>query len=155
MKTEIKFQTRYSTKLRKGIKNTEPSRTKQSFSSECDVNNILKKYTQTGILPNMMSSSPSYGDFSNPVDYQQSMNTVLNAQAQFASLPSIVRTRFANDPALFLDFASNPKNSEELIKLGLACAKPTSSVSNGNAEEAPLGKKTASSKAKNNANSDE
>ncbi|QXP07986.1 MAG: internal scaffolding protein [Arizlama microvirus] len=114
------FATRFSTKLRKGLKNLEPSKTKQSFADECDINNVLKRYASTGQLPSIAKSNPRYGDFSSPSDYQNSLNTVLYANEQFSSLPSSVRSKFQNDPIEFLQFAQNPENGAELVKLGLA-----------------------------------
>lgn len=119
----IPFKTRYSIKLRKGIVNNEPSKTKQSFQEESDMNNILKKYAATGSFPQNIKDNPRYGDFSSIQDYQSSINIVLNAQEQFAGLPSLARERFNNDPAQFLDFMSKPENIAEMEKLGLSNPK--------------------------------
>ena len=52
MKTEkIKFRTGYSPHVAVQFQTSGLSRTKQSFKNECDVNNILKNYNKTGILP--------------------------------------------------------------------------------------------------------
>jgi len=99
---------------------TQGTRTKQAHKAECDINTILKRYTETGQLGVLMKSNPIYGDFSTPVDYQQAMNTVIVAGEQFAALPSELRHRFHNDPQEFLEFASNPSNAKELVSLGLA-----------------------------------
>lgn len=114
------FYTRYGTQRKVAIKFADVSRTKQSFKDETDINNILKQYQKTGILPDMIKQNPQYGDFANPMDYQESLNLVLFAQQQFASLSSHVRERFNNDPAKFLEFTSNDKNAEEMVRLGLA-----------------------------------
>lgn len=98
------------------------SRTKQSFKAECDVNNVVKKFKTTGVLPEQRGT-PKYGDFSSALTYQDSMNLVLKAQDQFNGLSADVRKRFANDPAEFLAFCENPANSEEMVKLGLATQK--------------------------------
>lgn len=119
----IPFKTRFSTKLRKGIINSEPSKTKQSFQEESDMNNILKKYAATGSLPTNLRENPRYGDFSTINDYQTSINIVLNAQEQFAGLPALARERFNNDPAQFLDFMSKSENIDEMAKLGLTIPK--------------------------------
>jgi phage internal scaffolding protein len=41
------------------------------------------------------------------------------AQDSFLALPAKVRARFDNDPALFVDFASDEANRDELKALGL------------------------------------
>jgi len=98
----------------------DPSRTRQEFLEETNVNTILKKFELTGQLPDLIRSNPQFGDFSDVPDYQDSLNRVLFAQEQFAALSSRVRARFENDPAKFLAFASDPKNLDEMVTLGLA-----------------------------------
>ena len=46
------------------------------------------------------------------------------AQEQFAALDAAVRSRFDNDPAKFLEFTADPANADEMVKMGLAVAKP-------------------------------
>lgn len=95
-----------------------PSRTKQSFRDECDINNILRKFNVTGQLP-IGSVQPQYGDFSGITDYQSALNAVMAAQDSFLALPAKVRAKFDNDPALFVEFASNEANKDEMKALGL------------------------------------
>jgi phage internal scaffolding protein len=97
---------------------TSPSRTKQSFRDECDINNILRQFNVTGQLP-IDGVQPQYGDFSGITDYQSALNAVMSAQDSFLALPAKVRARFDNDPALFVDFASDEANRDELKALGL------------------------------------
>lgn len=120
----MEFQTRYSAKTHKGIKFKDASRTKQSFKDDADINNIMDKFTKTGILPSMIDKNPKYGDFSDVPDYLESINTVLLAEEQFAALSSKVRKKFDNDPAKFLEFVHNPDNLDEMIKMGLAEPRP-------------------------------
>jgi len=97
---------------------TRPSRTQQSFRDECDINNILKRFNVTGELP-LGSVQPQYGDFSGITDYQSALNAVMAAQDSFLQLPAKVRAKFDNDPALFLEFASDEANKDEMKALGL------------------------------------
>jgi len=94
-------------------------RTKQSFKAECDINNILARYKATGST-RVNSRQPVYGDVSSIPDFQYCQNVVIRGQSMFDALPSFIRSRFDNDPALFLAFASDPSNINELVKLGLA-----------------------------------
>lgn len=93
-------------------------RTKQSFKEECDINSILKKFERTGVVPGN-AKTPKYGDFSEGTTYQEALNLVITAEQQFASLPARARERFQNDPAKFLDFATNASNADEMAKMGL------------------------------------
>jgi phage internal scaffolding protein len=97
---------------------TSPSRTQQSFRDECDINNILRKFNVTGELPSG-SVQPQYGDFSGITDYQSALNAVMAAQDSFLALPAKVRAKFENDPALFVDWASDEANKDEMKALGL------------------------------------
>lgn len=100
----------------------EPTRTKQAFKDECDVNNIVRKINESGIMP-PATKQALYGDFSTSQSYQESLNLVIHAQEQFDALPASVRRRFANDPAQFLEFSNDPNNLDEMVKLGLAVKK--------------------------------
>lgn len=96
------------------------SRTKQSFAPECDINKILRKFEKNGALNHVMTSPPQYGNFIGYQDYHKSMNKILEAQDAFAAIPSAIRSTFNNDPALFLEFAQNPDNLDQMVALGLA-----------------------------------
>lgn len=99
-----------------------PSRTKQSFLPECDINNIVKSYRVTGQFNHMRGNALQgvYEDLPDPQDFQTSLNIMQEASDSFASLPAQVRKRFDNDPAEFLAFMANPENQDEIIKMGLA-----------------------------------
>lgn len=109
--------------------NTGVGLTKQSFKDECDINFILSKWKRTGQIPPSQVGTlpPHYGDFSNPTDYMDALNAVLEAKEAFAALPAFLRDRFANEPANLLRFLSIPENQEEAIRLGLAQPPPSGS----------------------------
>lgn len=103
--------------------------TKQSFKAECDINNILRQYSKTGVITHVQSSRPTYGDLPDSIDYQQSMNTLLQADAAFAGLPASVRSRFGNDPAAFLAALTDPTQRTYLTEVGVfRPADPASAV---------------------------
>lgn len=108
-----------------------PSMTKQSHMAECDINNIVAHFQHTGMVKHMSANAAQgiYTDLPNELDYQQSLNVVLEAERAFESLPSGIRNRFSNDPAAFLEFVSNPANADELVQLGLA-VKPQAPAEN-------------------------
>lgn len=93
--------------------------TKQSDSRDCDINAMFKRFEKSGQLPNMIVRDGRYGDFSNVPDYQSAIGIVRHAHEQFEALDATIRNRFDNDPAKFLAFATDPKNTEEMEKLGL------------------------------------
>lgn len=92
----------------------------QSFIAECDINTIMRKYEQNGIITHLNSRGGQYGNFIGFQDYQTSMNQIIEAQNAFDSLPSSLRKRFNNDAAAFLEFCQDEKNLDEMYELGLA-----------------------------------
>lgn len=102
-----------------GIKFTQPSLTKQSFTKECDINTILAKYQKTGAIDHVNKHEASYG-FATSLGFQEALELVAKGQKMFEELPSTIRTKFENDPGKFLDFVQNPENIKEMQELGLA-----------------------------------
>jgi len=90
----------------------------QHFKDECDINNILRQFNVTGLLPES-TLSPRYGDFTGIVDYHSALNQVIAAEDEFMRLPAQTRARFNNDPAQLIDFLDKEENKNEAIKLGL------------------------------------
>ena len=104
-----------------------PSRTKQSFKDECDINIIMSKFMKTGLVRHLTTSEPRFGDFTQVSDYQTALNAVLEADNAFQTLPASIRARFNNAPAEFLRFVDDPANQSEMVSLGLATAPTASS----------------------------
>jgi len=101
-----------------GLACEEPSLAQQHFKDECDINNILRQFNVTGLLP-QQTLSPRYGDFSGIGDYHTALNRVIAAQDEFEALPAQIRARFNNDPAQLIEFLENSDNRPEAEELGL------------------------------------
>ena len=112
------FRTFYD-KVDVGVTCETPSRTQQSFKDECDINNIVKRYRETGVITHLASSEAFYDDVSNVPDYQTALGVVMDAEEKFMQLPATVRKRFDNDPAQMLEFIQDDNNYEEAVSLGL------------------------------------
>ncbi len=89
-----------------------PGKTQQHFTNEVDINRIVKRFSETGVLPTG-HGTPEYG-FASSQTFTEAMNMVAAATQNFMLLPSEVRTHFNNSPAAFLD-----ATLEELQELGL------------------------------------
>jgi phage internal scaffolding protein len=110
-----------SPRLRVRTENDLPSRTDQSQKDECDINNIVERFQQTGIIEHLNTQTPQFGDATQvPGDFTESMHMIMAAQEMFDELPSDVRKFFDNDPQSFLTYAQDPSNAETLVELGLA-----------------------------------
>jgi len=94
-------------------------RTKQAFKEQCDVNNIIKRYQNTGTITHIAKSQGMYTDLPNSTSYFEAMNQVLAARDAFDTLPSQVRKEFGHKPEALLDFLADPKNDEQAIAWGL------------------------------------
>ncbi|AXH78139.1 MAG: internal scaffolding protein [Microviridae sp.] len=117
--------------------------TKQCFKEEADINTLMARYLSTGEMPVINQVAPQYLDASG-FDFQAMQDKVIEAKSLFMDLPSTLRTRFANDPAAFIDYCGDPANHDEMRKLGLlradslpqAMSPPTSdSASEASAKE--------------------
>lgn len=101
-----------------------PSLTQQSFKDEVDINKIMKRFsrqTKSDWLSQYRDCiGGDFGDFSDVVDYRTALDRVIAAKASFEALPAVLRKRFQNDPAEFLDYCMNPANLDEMVSLGLA-----------------------------------
>lgn len=124
-----------------------PSMTKQSFKDECDINKLMKRWSASGDLSNVLRSfelengfRASYGDYTGVQSYHESLNRVLAAENAFMQLPSSLRERFRNDPGEFLAFVQDPENERELVELGLQTEKPSVAAQNKEAALRERGK---------------
>lgn len=123
----MKFNSRYSvTGEKPGIKFDQPSQTLQSFKDDADINCIIARFENTGVLvdPTVpVSRTPQFGDFSDLPSYQEAQNVIVAANNAFNSLSSKIRERFGNDPAAYFDFVQNLKEGSdeyaEAISLGI------------------------------------
>lgn len=98
--------------------NSEESLTQQSDALDCDINLIMAKYAQTGQLPQVQMQA-LYGDFSDVGDFTDAQNRIIAANEAFAGIPAHIRAKFHNNAAEFIEFAQNPENHEEMVKMGL------------------------------------
>lgn len=123
----MKFRSRYSvTGEKPGIKFDQPSQTLQSFKDDADINCIIARFVNTGVLvdPTVpVSRVPQFGDFSDMPSYQEAQNVIVAANNAFANLPSKIRERFGNDPAAYFQFVQNLKKGsddyDEAVRLGI------------------------------------
>lgn len=123
----MKFNSRYSvTGEKPGIEFTQPSQTLQSFKDDADINSIIARYENTGVLvdPTVpVSRIPEFGDYSELPTYQEAQNVIVAANNAFYSLASNIRERFGNDPAAYFQFVQSLKKGSddyaEAVRLGI------------------------------------
>lgn len=103
------------------IENVGPSMTRQEFKDECDINVLMDRYLVHGMPLPDNSGEAMYVDWSAmPSDLMGALEAFDMAETAFMTLPAKVRDRFSNNPVDFVDFASDPKNLDQLREWGLA-----------------------------------
>lgn len=103
-----------------------PSLTRQEFKDETDLGKIIARFAKTAEGAQALKNAQGhllesrFDDVTSIPDFRMHRDMINRAEASFMALPAIVRRRFNNDSAEFLDFAADPGNLEELRILGLA-----------------------------------
>lgn len=114
----MKFANRYAPPVSPSLEFNEPSMTDRSFKVECDINTIVNRCMQTGVMPQVEGGL--YGDFVGlPDNLQDSYALIADAQDRFMQMPSDIRAEFNNDPLQLISFINNDANRARAIELGL------------------------------------
>jgi len=115
---------------RVSIRDFGPGLTVQASKEEADINTLVRRFGLTGQMPQNVRV-PLSGDFTDALDFRDSLHAIMEAEKSFAALPAEVRRRFGNDPAEFVDFATALDREgkllhlEEMRSMGLAVPAPT------------------------------
>lgn len=96
-----------------------PSRVKQSFRDGSDINNIMKKYLSTGVLPYLNPRTPKYGDFTSADDYFACALKVRAAEEAWLQVPSDVRNYCGNDVGNYFRLIEDESLREDAYRLGV------------------------------------
>lgn len=115
----IKIYSRFKCPITAGFTNIQPTMTQQHFKEDADINIIMKRYQQTGVLPQVNSSAFGFYDAGDSLTYQEALNFIIEADDNFMALPSVLRSMFDNDPSKFLSFVENADNYDECVRLGI------------------------------------
>lgn len=121
------------------------SLTKQSEADACDINQIVHRYINTGVIEHLREKPDVFMDLGTQLEFQDALELVRNAQYSFAIMPAEIRGRFDNDPAKFLAFVD--ENDDFLFKLGIAPAPESGAAEAAAAVAAPAGELPAAAPA--------
>mgnify|MGYP000688482643 CR=1 FL=1 len=99
--------------------NTMPSETVQADSDKADINKILKRYREVGIMDQLNLTEAHFPDVSELGDFQDVMQIARTAETEFMKLPSKVREIFNHDVAKWLDTAHDEEKRTSLIEKGI------------------------------------
>lgn len=98
--------------------NNQPSETVKAEAELGDINLILKKYREVGIIDNLNITEEMFADVTEFTDFQDVMQTAKVAEQEFMKLPSKVREVFNHDVATWLDTAHDQEKRSQLIEAG-------------------------------------
>ena len=155
MKSEVKpkwIRGPYSRPVRCDTDCSGPSLAQQEFKDECDINKIMKKYREQGVLTHRNNYEGRYDSYIDAPDFHTAMNAIADATSMFMDLPAEIRSKYGNDPAAFLEAAQDPDRQDELRELGLikpdvAEPPPADPATNPPAEQTPKAKEGANAPA--------
>lgn len=102
-----------------------PSMTDQSDKNYLDINNIMKNYAKTGLLPQFKEKIAQYIDTTQIPSYMEAQEQMSKAKQLFMQLPSEVRKLMDNNPANMEKVIVNPDYKDILIKYGIYEEKAT------------------------------
>ena len=100
------------------------SKVKASLGPATDINYIVAKFQQTGMLNHVSPLQPKYGDFSQAISLKHAMDTVNDAWADFDSLPHDVIRACGADPTRMLEMLATQEGCEKLKAAGLPLELP-------------------------------
>jgi len=119
-----KFRTGYAGLIRQTSQQGGETKTRQCHKTECDINVVMSRYRQTGLLNHLSKHQGVYMDVPDGAEFSTAMNTVVEATESFESLPAEVREHYRNSPALFLDAVTSGKDTEYLTEHKIIHPKP-------------------------------
>lgn len=94
--------------------------TQQDLVGLTNINHIMARHKQTGLIDHINTAIPTYGDYTQINEFQESLEVVRNAQEQFMQVPADIRREFDNDAGKFFEFVTNPENIDQMVDMGLA-----------------------------------
>ncbi len=115
----MKIRKAYDSHVRFPMVPEGETRTKGSMQAECDINVLMAQYEKTGLMAHIQEYRGRYEDLPDSMDYQSALDSILDADRAFDTLPASIRARFQNEPGVFLEFVENPKHRDEMIEMGL------------------------------------
>lgn len=97
----------------------DEQRTKQSFRDQCDINALVERHRQTGLIDHTNHRQPLYGDFTQSTDLKTHLDEVNLAKSEFDSLSSSVRALCNHSPVKLLELLATEEGCDSLKEAGL------------------------------------
>ncbi len=120
MTKKIPFRTHYSPHLRVSFETEGESLTEQQYAEESKILTKIRKFDSQGFFDSINRNPAQYSDFSEITDLASAIDQIQSAEESFMTIPSDIRKQFNNSSSEFFKFASDAKNYDELVQMGLA-----------------------------------
>ena len=111
--------------------------TKQEFAEDCNVNTIIKKMTNGGMLGHINPAEPKYVDTTVVADLQAAYLLIEETEEQFMDLPADIRAAADNDPVVLAQMAGTVEGREKLKNAGMEPPEPVTPAPIPDAPKAP------------------
>lgn len=126
-----------------------PDMADQSQVKDADINTIVARFLQKGIVP-QLNTKGIFADTTQFPDLQAATNAIIEAENIFMTLPSFLRENFRNNPQMFFEYLKgnhievdeylrNPKNFE---KVQTTESTTPTEIPSGNPQPSKKGKAT-------------
>ncbi|AXH77318.1 MAG: internal scaffolding protein [Microviridae sp.] len=122
----MEFHSRYKPNKTRGTDISDDTRTSQEYLGEANINVLMSKYEQTGLMnAGRPVAPPAFQDVRHlQKDFHESMNTITRSREIFDQANARIRDRFQS-PERLLAFLADGKNRAEAESLGLLEKRPT------------------------------
>lgn len=103
-------------------KDTSQSKVHDEFKTECDINEIIRRFRVTGVLTDPSKPSvrrPMFGDFSEVPDADARERVYIAAQQAWDSLTDAQRDKFPGGPAEILEALHDDNRKADLVAAGI------------------------------------
>jgi phage internal scaffolding protein len=90
----------------------------QAQAQLTNIENLLEPARRKGLLDAVTRYEGEMDDIPAKT-FEEALNIVTQASQMFEAMPAHIRNRFSNNPKEFLEFTHDPKNADEMAKMGL------------------------------------
>lgn len=128
----------YTPRQRTQIAFAAQGKTQQHFKAQVNINNIVRRYTQTGVVDHLATRPVKYG-YASALDFGQVMRNMAALRSDFEHLPDHVREHFDNSAAAFIDAMADENRQAELREVFGETPIPEAGVPADRASEGTTG----------------
>jgi hypothetical protein len=108
--------------------------TDQSYKKVCDINNIMKVYERTKVMPHVTEKVARYIDNTGIPTIEEAHVIIKEAKEMFYELPAHVRKLMDHNPENMISVLQNPEYTDLLVKNGILVQNEIEDSSGGSTQ---------------------